>query len=548
MEKNISCLTDGLLYSLQNKVIWHLVYSVSADEHAKSYRVSNENDMYAEPEFTGKYLDLCSEIYRLTENDKALENAQKIVKAITENQRADGYLGCLPKGKELLNFSVWNQAFTILGLVSEFSVSHDQGVLSTAIKCAEYVMRQFIDGKADIMDALNYGTQHISILYSLCKLYRVTSDDRIKDYIFFIIDAIKHSESNFFDFDDVLSLKSRKGIENFVILLGILEYSDIFSDEAATKSVRKYWRQIRDTQIRNTGNGTINELWTENGNSCMLLGSEVKANETCVAVGWIELSLALFYHEQKAEYLDAIDKTLYNHILASVSDDGSDFAYYQPNYGEKIRTTENGMYKCCRYRGFTLFTYMNDMLFFEDESNIIPMLYTSCDYKSEAVVISETSNYPFDNSVKFQVDAAKKFNFKIRIPNNYALDNIEIDNKVIVPEIQDGYIVIEFQKGDNRVIVLNLKPLMKKETGTIGDIEYASFTYGCVLLAQNNVSAGDCIANETMPKKSSGKLFGRLSFYANGKNDSKNKQISFCDYASADNYAVWIPIAETEEL
>lgn len=547
MKTGVSFLTDGTLYDLRNKVIWNIVYNVSPDEHALSYCVNSNNDMYAEPEFTGKYLDLNAEIYKLTGNDKVLENIGKVIEAIIEKQRSDGYLGCLPKGKELLNFSVWNQAFTILGLVSVYTINHDEKVLSVALKCAEFVMSEFIDGKADILEALNYGTQHISILYPLCKLYRITQNDRIKDYIFFIVNSIKHSELDFFDFEDILSLRSRKGIENFVILLGIVEYSDIFGDSAAVSAVRKYWIQVRNTQIRNTGNGTINELWTENGNSCMLLGNDVKANETCVAVGWIELSLTLFYHEQRAEYLDAIDKTLYNHILASVADDGTDFAYYQPNYGKKVKSTGNGMYKCCRYRGFTLFTYMNEMLFFENEDDIIPIIYTSCEYNSETAQICEITNYPFEDIIQFSIKAFKDFNFKIRIPQNYILDSIEIDDESFSSTVQDGYVNIGIKKNATIKISVTLRPTLNKEIGTFNNGKYVSYSYGCILLAQNGVVTGDCIKCDTPLKKNKSKGFCNLLFSASGKNGNSEKTLVLCDYASADNYTVWIPVAETEK-
>ena len=168
------------------------------------------------------------------------------------------------------------------------------------------------------------------MLLPLCQLYDITKDEKCKKYILFIVERIKDSDLNFFDFENILTLRSRKGIENFVILLGILRYAALFGDEAAVTSVEKYWTQVRDTQIRNTGNGTVHELWSENGNGCMLLGAEDKPNENCVAVGWMELSLALFYIKCDVKYLNAIDKTLYNHLLASISPDGSDFAYYQP--------------------------------------------------------------------------------------------------------------------------------------------------------------------------------------------------------------------------
>ncbi len=512
-------LTAGLLYEYRQKVIENLVYKIDADVHADSYTVRENYDMYAEPEFTGKYLDLCMKLYRTYKNETALANAKKVVDSILKNQRADGFLGCLPEGKETLNFGVWNQAFTVLGLLSYYGGTGDEQALEAACKCVSYVMKYFIDGNVDILDSLNYGTQHISILYPLCKLYRITKKEQFENYIQHIIDRIRNSDLNFLDFDDVLEIRSKKGIENFVILLGILEYADIFGDKSAVDSVEKYWQQIADTQIRNTGNGTINELWTENGNACMILGEDIKANETCVAVGWIELSLALFHLKQDVKYLNEVDKTLYNHILASVAEDGSDFAYYQPNYGKKLKNTEVGMYKCCRYRGFTLFSYMDEMLYYEDEGKIIPMIYTSGIYQSGEVQVSMETNYPFENSVKLSVVSTKEKQLKLRIPRNSKVVSVIINKCQVAYEIVEKYISIELQKNTSIDIEVVFEYELIPEYGIIDEKEYIAYTYGCLLLANTSLRGDEHFTCEI---------------------DGS----AYCDYASADGYQVWVPIGE----
>ena len=510
-------LTAGLLYEYRQKVIDNLIYKVDADVHADTYTVRENYDMYAEPEFTGKYLDLCMKIYRTYKNETALANAKKVVDSIIKNQRADGFLGCLPEGKETLNFGVWNQAFTVLGLLSYYGGTGDERALEAACKCVSYVMNYFIEGNIDILDSLNYGTQHISILYPLCKLYRLTEQKKFKEYILYIIQRLKNSDLNFLDFEDVLEIRSKKGIENFVVLLGILEYADIFDDSSAASSVEKYWQQIADTQIRNTGNGTINELWTENGNACMFLGEDIKANETCVAVGWIELSLALFHLKQDVKYLNEVDKTLYNHILASIAEDGSDFAYYQPNFGKKLKNTEVGMYKCCRYRGFTLFSYMDEMLYYEDQNNIIPMLYTSGIYQSEDVEVLMETNYPFENHIKISVHSYREKQLKLRIPKNSKLVLLNISKCQVGYEIANDYICIDLPKNTSLDIELMFDFQLISEHGTIEEKEYVSYTYGCLLLANTSLRGNENFRYEIQGK-------------------------TYCDYASADEYQVWIPM------
>lgn len=80
--------------------------------HARTY-VGIHGEDYAEPEFTGKYLDICAHYFEMEGDRCALEKGMAVVQSIRENLREDGYLGGLAAGSEYRKFSVWNQFFTV---------------------------------------------------------------------------------------------------------------------------------------------------------------------------------------------------------------------------------------------------------------------------------------------------------------------------------------------------------------------------------------------------------------------------------------------------
>lgn len=544
MRYKTSKLTDGILYNCYSMIKNTIINKIDCDLHAKTY-IGDHQDDYAEPEFSGKYIDLCMKIYKTHKDEKALKNAEAVVESVISNMREDGYIGGLAKGREFTNFSVWNQMFTIFGLISYYKEVKDKRSLLAAEKCASYIMNYFIDNKKDILDAPNYGTQHISILFVLCDLYEITQKGKYKDYIVHIVSRIKNSDLNFFEFDNILKLRSRKGIENFVILLSILKYAELFDDSAALAAVEKYWMQVAETQIRNTGNGTIEELWTENGNYAAMLGAEQRPNENCVAVGWVELSLALFHKKQDKKYLDAVDKTLYNHILASISEDGNDFAYYQPNYGKKVRTTEDSMYKCCRYRGFTVFAYMDEMLYFENKSSIIPMLYTNSVYDSNNIKICIKTDYPFGSVVKVsaETDSDIKKQLKLRIPNGRMLIKASVNNTDTVCDITDGYFIVELEGVGHTEIELCFDERINTEYGFIDKKEYAAFSYGNVLLAVKDENGTAAVEKESLKfSKTKTEENENIKFVTEGLINGEKSLLVFTDYASADGYRVWVPV------
>ena len=535
-------LNDGFIKHDCEIIYNNIVNKIDPQIHAAAYTSIQNSGGYAEPEFAGKYIDICVQLSNRYGDAKALENAKLVIDSILKHQRADGYLGPYCSGIETDGFGVWNQTFTILGMLSFYKVTKNQEVLNAMIRGTTYIMEQFISGKHDILDAANDGVEHISILLPLCNLYIETKNKKIEEYINFIVSKIKNSDLNYFNFESILKLRSRKGIESFVILLGMIKYSEIYSDKSVLDAVEKYWQEVNDTQIRNTGNGTVGELWVENGNACNLYGAEVRPNETCVAVGWCELSLALFFKNQEVKYLNAIDKTLYNHILASLSEDGSDFAYYQPNYGKRVLSTNESQYKCCRYRGFTLFTYLNEMLIFEDDDKIIPILYAPCTYKSNCSDVSIETKYPYITSVKLSIKSQKNKKLMLRIPEKCELKNIYVNDKNIKHNIESGYAVVYINANKEYLIELNLSNKIVLETGICNDKYYASFNYGCVLLAAYDIDLSTDLMNSTLEIKPVQPTSNhKLEFISDGSRCGKTYKIKLCEYSAADNYSVWIP-------
>lgn len=540
---NIKTKIDGgVLGEYYEKVINALVNIVDVNQHVDTY-IGEKHVWYAEPEFTGKYVDLCVKIHERYGDKKSLEHAKMVVDSIIKNMRPDGYIGNLAKDSEFINFGVWNQAFTVFGMLSYYRVTKDKRVLDACEKCVAFVMDYFLKGSNDILDCINNGTQHPSILFVLSDMYRFTGKEIYMKYIHHILERFRNSDLNFLQFDSIMNLRSKKGIEIFVILLGILKYAELTNDVDAIESVKKYWQEINDTQIRNTGNGTLEEVWCEKANAPAQLSGEQKPNETCVAVGWIELSLYLFKITKDVRYINAIDKTLYNHILASIAENGDDFAYYQPNYGKKIRTTETTRYKCCRYRGFTLFVYMPDMLFSEDKDTLIPMIYTDCEYESESVKLTEKTKYPFEGDISFNIDVTQNRLLKLRIPAGYDVSYLKInaENEQIL--IRDGYINIALESGKSYEINLSLIPKITVEKGIIDGQNVAALNYGQTLLAlcdeDNDIKINVDELNLVQLKDSKE---GYVVFSEKGIKNKKEVDVIFTDYASADNYKVWFSI------
>lgn len=507
---------------------------IDAEIHCAAYCGTHEPS-FAESEFAGKYLSTCVKFARRGD-ETSRRHAETVVRAVVRNQRADGYLGGLAPGHEWEAFSVWNQAFTVDGLLAYHELTGDPAARAAAEKCVKNIARHYLDHPAhDILDAPNYGTQHASILIVLPRLERLTGDPVYRTFFDFICARLRASDNNFLDCPDPMRLRSQKGIENFVILLGL---ADGCAD--GKTALRRYARWLRDTQIRRTGNGTVAELWTPGGNAPQLLRAEVRPNENCVAVGWMETNLLLFRATKDPAYLDDVERTLYNHLMAAADESGTDFAYYQPNIGHRVTRTAAQQYKCCRYRGFHVVSCLPDALFDTDGDTVIPMLYTPAVYTCGDVRITEQTDYPYGDTVTFRVAGAHIPALRLRIPRWCTRYDVTVRGRAYPATVENGSVTVRgLRDGDTVALCLHTAP--DAVDATIDGAPYRSYSYGCVLLARSVTRETELdVPVDAEPPVRTEPTEGRLCFTAG---DTR-----LTDYASAgrrcptDAYTVWMRV------
>ena len=559
-KQSLPRLTGGILKEYYEKLRENFYTGIDVDAHVKTYEGVHDGG-YAEPEFTGKFIDVCTRYWDADGDERALSMAARVVESILRNQRADGYLGCLEPGNEAHAFSVWNQAFTMLGLIRYERTTGDQRALEAAIKCAHGLHALFLgEGAPDLLDAGNQGSQHISMLYPLALLYERTGDRKTRELIEKIIARCEDSDMNLLSFDSILTLRSQKGIEMLVVYLGVLEYGRAFDCPQAVEAARRYWREVNDTQIRNTGNGTIGEFWREGGNEPCFLPAEVRPNENCVAVGFLELALALFWQDGDAVYLDAIEKTLFNHILGSVSRDGGDFAYYQPNFGRKVFRTAGGMYQCCRYRGYTLFSCLRALLYRRAGDELTPVIYAASEYAGDGLTLSQATDYPAGGHIEFRAQAARPMTLRLRIPACADGYRLTVNGEAAQIEAEDGFVKVPVSGETEVCLELDLRPRARRveirdrvwknlftgedyPSGAEGGFPagtYAEFTCGPLLLAADGAWGNDIHqAVHSLEMRELPARDGTLRrFEADG--------VQLVDYASAgaqgEEYTVFVPV------
>ena len=476
-------LDGGILADCFSKIRDNFYNVIDENVHKRVYYGTYPVE-YAEPEFTGKYLDICARYYETEGDARALQKAMTVVDGIEENIRENGHICSYAPGNDLEWFGIWNHTFTLYGLSRVYEATGDKRVLALAERAADFLVNLFMGENApDILDAINQGSQHISCLHAMCRMYLITRKRSYLDFIEFVLDRCEKSDMNLLSFDNILALRSKKGIEMLVVYLAVLTYGLMAERPEAVAAARRYWQGIRDTQIRNTGNGTVVEFWTENGNAHRFMPTEQKPNETCVAVGWSELSLSLFFAEPRAEYLDELERTVFNHMAGSISNDGRDFAYYQGNYGKKIFRKAEGLYQCCRYRGYTLFSYLPSFLFYDDGATLIPALYGASSYEKDGLSVKEITDYPVSGKITLKIENRRApMALLLRVPAWCQKYTLTQNGAPLSLTPTEGFLTLALAEGESEY-TLTLDTSPRCERVQIDGEDYLSFHAGPLLLA-----------------------------------------------------------------
>jgi DUF1680 family protein len=145
--------------------------------------------------------------------------------------------------------------------------------------------------------------------------------------------------------------------------------------------------------------------------------------ETCgaVAAGFFDRNLNLLTGD--ARYVDALERELYNGALAGVSLAGNSYTYVNPleaPHGNS-RWSWHGC-PCCPPMFLKLMGAMPGYIYAQDKSGIYVNLFVGgrarIQLDGRKVVLTQTTDYPWQGQVKFSVESAKpsEFTLHIRIP------------------------------------------------------------------------------------------------------------------------------------
>lgn len=527
-------------------------------------------------EHVGKYLESASNVWKNTGNEKLKMQMDQMAFQLINAQLADGYLGTYAPEDYWTSWDVWSHKYNLYGLLAYYKNTGYQPALEACKKMGDLLCNTFgnkLRQRDIILAGTHIGMAATSVLDPMVELYKYTGDKKYLDFCYYILDAWEHSNgpkiiSALITTGKVTKVGNGKAYEMLSNFVGLVNLYKVTGDENLLKPALIAWQDIVSNRLYITGTTSSREYFQED--QILPAGKNDNIGEGCVTTTWIQFNQDLFSITGNLKYLEQIEKSIYNHLLAAENPESGCVSYYTSLMDPKPYSCE---ITCCTSsvpRGIAMIPY-----FGFGKVNSIPslLLYERASYQSGTSTndkkiiplnVQVETGYPENAATTITLSGfqAASFSFALRVPNWAESYTAKVGDK-IYKGVADQYLVIDrnWKAGDKIHVDFDISTKV-----LFGGISYPgkiSFQRGAQVLALdeslNTTSVNDLLtagslkisenklANsniQILPKQWIGKQFYTVQT-SNTKSEKANAFLILVPFADASQTGgaikVWLP-------
>jgi len=360
-----------------------------------------------------------------------------------------------------------------------------------AVRAAELILREFgPDARHDLCG-------HQIVEMGLARLYRLTGERRyLEEARFFLEQRGRHESRPLYLYEEnpgycqdhlpVLEQNEAVGhaVRAMYMYCGMADIAALYPDAAYATAIENIWRDVVESKIYLTGGIGARHKGEAFGEAFELPNMTAYA-ETCASIGSVMWNHRLFLLTGESKYIDVLEQTLYNSLLAGASLNGQEFFYTNPlasdgkyrfNHGSAGRQPWFTV-SCCPTNLSRFFPSLPGYVYATADDTVYVNLYmastTRIDVDSTQVLIRQDTDYPWSGSVRLTLDFQRSVHMRllVRIPG-WARGRIlggslyrfrtpsadqpylMLDGVVQALEIENGYAVLDREWSGREVVEL----------------------------------------------------------------------------------------------
>jgi uncharacterized protein len=381
-----------------------------------------------------KALEAIAYSLKVKANPDIEKRADGWIDKIAASQQSDGYINTFytlkepdKKWSDMSMHEDYNGGHLIEAGVAYFNATGKRKLLDVAIKFADHFDALFGPGKR------HWVTGHQELELALVKLYKTTGNKKYLNLADWLLSERGHKHAVGYTWtdwrdtayaQDVLPVKQQTQITGHAVramylYTGAADVAAMTGDGEYFKAMKTVWEDVVHRNMYVTGG--IGSSGSNEGFSIDYdLPNEKAYCETCASVGMVFWNQRMNALSGNAQYIDVLEKVLYNSALDGLSFEGDRFFYGNPlaSNGQHFRKEWFGT-ACCPSNIARLVASLGDYVYGVSEKDIYVNLFigssTSLTLQQTKVDLRQVTEYPWNGKVALEVNPSKNSSFALRI-------------------------------------------------------------------------------------------------------------------------------------
>jgi DUF1680 family protein len=286
------------------------------------------------------------------------------------------------------------------------------------------------------------------------------------------------------NYDNLDNKHANTQIPKFVGFASVGEYAN---DQGYLTAASNFWDKVVNDRSLALGGNSRREFFPA-ASATIEYMEDREGPESCNTYNMLKLSSQLHGLDPDAKYADYYERALFNHILSTQHPSHGGYVYFTPvrpmHY--RVYSAPNQAMWCCVGTGMENHGKHGEFIYSYDDDQLYVNLFiaSKLSWKEKGVTITQTTDFPYEETSKITIGGSGTIDFKIRYPSWVKEGEMQIKingGTYPITAMPGEYISLKSTWSDGDEIELKM-PMHLSFEKLPNLSEYKAFMYGPILL------------------------------------------------------------------